>query len=744
DLWRKLIVPASGNVNMFLARATTGSMTAWTIGVSVYLASNCTDPSTFRQIGAFQGTLPLTAPTSTNLSFRCLPAGATLYVRFHSLQSAQSAVRRYGQFRFRWVAPNPSDPTPPANNQPCGATPLAFNVSCPVSPGPGGSIDACNTPGIPTPACGGFDGSSRDVWYSFVAPPSGTVFIEASTGAGFPADPAMALYTTGGSGCNGRFTLIECDADQGAGNGARIIRTGLVPGQTYYVRAWAQGSSAQGNFSLCISEPIPPAGSCFYLIDLSAQYPNGTQYMDVTINGGAPTTYSTSPGDASEIILVAIPTGATALFEYYNSGTMGGTTYRVIRLGDPTVLWEQTVGVPVFGPQPPAQYRFTLNNACQPLVPPVSDCLGAKTVCTPNTEFGTLMGTLQPGNRYDLTAANMGCLSTERNGIAWLIFRPVQNGTVAFWFDGTTNGNTADLDFAIWDAGAITYMPYMPNINADDLCAPPGPPVRCSSARRNTSTGLQPGLNGITQEGNGGWGWLSPLSIQADHAYLIALVHGKDTTVNVQYQMRWTQYTDVSGVTSNTMLDCTSLVLPVELLSIDAQAKGQEIEVTWATASESNSSHFIIERSPDAKTFADIGSVEAAGNSQSRIDYHFTDQHPFPGANYYRLRQVDRDGRFAHSDIVVAFMDDRSGHPLLFPNPTTGRVELLMDIPVSGPVMVLITDAVGRALHTEFTTAEHGALRYPLDVSPLAAGAYFVQVVTADGRAIGTAQLMKR
>ncbi|MBS1583280.1 MAG: hypothetical protein JST66_13860, partial [Bacteroidetes bacterium] len=36
DLWRKLIVPASGNVNMFLARATTGSMTAWTIGVSVY------------------------------------------------------------------------------------------------------------------------------------------------------------------------------------------------------------------------------------------------------------------------------------------------------------------------------------------------------------------------------------------------------------------------------------------------------------------------------------------------------------------------------------------------------------------------------------------------------------------------------------------------------------------------------------------------------------------------------------
>ncbi|MBS1583278.1 MAG: T9SS type A sorting domain-containing protein, partial [Bacteroidetes bacterium] len=743
DLWRKLIVPASGNVNMFLARATTGSMTAWTIGVSVYLASNCTAPTTFRQVGAFQGTLPNITPTATNLSLKCLPAGATLYVRFHSLKSAQAQVRRYGQFRFRWIEPFTSDPTPPANSQPCGATPLPFNVSCPVTPGPGGNFDACNTPGIPMPPCGGFDGSSRDVWYSFVAPPSGTVFIEASTGAGFPADPAMALYTTGGNGCNGRFTLIECDADQGAGNGARIIRTGLVPGQTYYVRAWAQGSSAQGNFSLCISEPIPPAGSCFYLIDLSAQYPNGTQYMDVTINGGSTTTYATT-GNPDEIFLITIPAGASVFFEYYNAGTSGDCTREVYRLGDPTPLWTYTSGGPVAGPQPPPQYTFTLNNACQPLAPPVTDCLGATTVCTPNSEFGNVTGTLQPGNRYDLTAANMGCLSTEDNGIAWLLFRPVQDGTVAFWFNGKVGTATKDLDFAIWDAGPITYMPSAPHINADGICAPPGQPIRCSSARRYASTGLQPGLNGVTQEGPGGWGWLSPLSVQADHAYLIALVHANDTLGNVAYEMRWTQYTNTSGVPTSNLVNCTDLILPVELLSVDAQAKGPVIEVTWATASESNSSHFIIERSPDAKTFADIGSVEAAGNSQSRIDYHFTDQHPFPGANYYRLRQVDRDGRFAHSDIVVAFMDDRSGHPLLFPNPTTGRVELLMDIPASGPVMVLITDAVGRALHTEFTTAEHGALRYPLDVSPLAAGAYFVQVVTADGRAIGTAQLMKR
>ena len=62
------------------------------------------------------------------------------------------------------------------------------------------------------------------------------------------------------------------------------------------------------------------------------------------------------------------------------------------------------------------------------------------------------------------------------------------------------------------------------------------------------------------------------------------------------------------------------------------------MDLTWATASEKNSSHFIGERSSDNLDFVSIGRVAAANNSQYRIDYAFTDPQPMGGVNYYRLK----------------------------------------------------------------------------------------------------------
>ena len=85
--------------------------------------------------------------------------------------------------------------------------------------------------------------------------------------------------------------------------------------------------------------------------------------------------------------------------------------------------------------------------------------------------------------------------------------------------------------------------------------------------------------------------------------------------------------------------------LPVELLSFTARPLQNEfVKCEWQTASEINSDYFLVQRSIDAINFEIVGSVSAAGYSNSILEYEFDDHEPYDGVSYYRLQQFDRDG----------------------------------------------------------------------------------------------------
>jgi hypothetical protein len=112
----------------------------------------------------------------------------------------------------------------------------------------------------------------------------------------------------------------------------------------------------------------------------------------------------------------------------------------------------------------------------------------------------------------------------------------------------------------------------------------------------------------------------------------------------------------LSGSTSNWTANGAITTLPVTLRGFSVYKQNQSARLQWQTASEQNSKEFIIERSNDGTIYNAIGAVAAAGNSQYVRQYAYTDEHPETGNNYYRLKQVDIDGKFSYSPVVrVAF-----------------------------------------------------------------------------------------
>lgn len=168
--------------------------------------------------------------------------------------------------------------------------------------------------------------------------------------------------------------------------------------------------------------------------------------------------------------------------------------------------------------------------------------------------------------------------------------------------------------------------------------------------------------------------------------------------------------------------------LPVELSAFTARAEGAAaVQLAWATASELRNDHFEVERSADGKTFAALGTVDGAGTSSTAHAYGFRDAKlPF-GATilYYRLRQVDTNGRATYSPVRSVQLNGAALAPQLqaYPNPAHGAVSVRILGPLpTAPLQVF--DAMGRLVRTQ-PVADAGADTL-LSLQDLPAGLYIL------------------
>jgi len=127
--------------------------------------------------------------------------------------------------------------------------------------------------------------------------------------------------------------------------------------------------------------------------------------------------------------------------------------------------------------------------------------------------------------------------------------------------------------------------------------------------------------------------------------------------------------------------DCTapgSVILPVELTKFSVNIRKNVNELYWLTASETNNSHFDVEQSFDGVHFQKIGSVQGKGNSNRDNEYHFYDD-AYLSVTYYRLKQVDYDGRFEYSETIMSVRDDMKRTLTVFPTYFSDELNVLLE-----------------------------------------------------------------
>lgn len=187
-----------------------------------------------------------------------------------------------------------------------------------------------------------------------------------------------------------------------------------------------------------------------------------------------------------------------------------------------------------------------------------------------------------------------------------------------------------------------------------------------------------------------------------------------------------------SSATGSATLNSGSGILPIILSSFNAAMNEGAVDLNWTTATESNSDHFSIQRSTNAgASWNEIGTVAAAGNSNTPVSYSYTDNKPAEGTSEYRLQLVDKDGSFSYSE-VKAISQGIVTAVSIYPNPARDFVNLTLSGTAGESMLIRLYNASGALLQAK-NVANAGGTTVPLAVSSYPEGNYLIVVSAADG-----------
>ena len=378
------------------------------------------------------------------------------------------------------------------SNTPCGAPALPVNAGCVNTAGTTvGATQQTNQFNDGSMTCGS---AGPDVWYSFVAPASGSVTI--NTTAGSITDGCMALYNDP-NGCNNAadYTVLACDDDSGPGLMPMISQGGLTPGVTYFIRFWKYGGGT-GTFSICIVANAPPPPCAGNIIVNTTYYSQsglttcgfGDDYSSASACGS-----SYMNGD--DIVIAYTPTATGCVqFALSNTGTYVGLfvtdgcpsdagvsclASATSSGGNPSISGfnvsaGQTYYLTVSTWPAPQCTAFNLNITACPPPPPNDECVNATVV--PVNPLGSNCASVVSSYTTGATSSYQGnsCGAASDDDDVWFTFTATSTDvSIALQ---NISGSTTDMYHSVWDVSCGSVG----STNA----------ILCSDPNTSTLTGL--------------------------------------------------------------------------------------------------------------------------------------------------------------------------------------------------------------------------------------------------------------
>ena len=153
------------------------------------------------------------------------------------------------------------------------------------------------------------------------------------------------------------------------------------------------------------------------------------------------------------------------------------------------------------------------------------------------------------------------------------------------------------------------------------------------------------------------------------------------------------------------------------------------VDLLWQTASEFNSSHFEVEKSTDGETWRVLATIPSAGTSNELLTYQTVDNNGTSGSNYYRLRQVDIDGKEKLYDpINVSCVETTAGYFTSYPNPSGNEFQVIVNNKeILGACTLNIVDAQGKVIDQRSIEVKDGINMFVIS-EKLNPGIYFLNI----------------
>jgi len=189
-------------------------------------------------------------------------------------------------------------------------------------------------------------------------------------------------------------------------------------------------------------------------------------------------------------------------------------------------------------------------------------------------------------------------------------------------------------------------------------------------------------------------------------------------------------YLQVTGLDSlhRVTLAAISAPLSVRFISFAALPQGNEIHLNWKTADENGNSHYILERSGDGSRFQPLAELPGMGGPALIHQYQYTDRTPLTGRNIYRVKQVDKDGKYSYSwqlSVDPGMTDETLFN--VFPNPVQGDKLNLSFSSTNGQVQVFrVFNNAGILVRSIPVICQPGKQVIELNITGLTPGVYFI------------------